>query len=203
MNKLTFEIHEMTGFGGVSEAKYRRACEKLIVAINSEEFKQRVLNYQYMVNGEIVNNFKLPEVNEKYLSKQEVYDLIMSGKDKFNEEADGDIDIKVELYNKRFSSAIGYTYPSTWKTWINYKFFRNFSDADVAGNIVHEYMHNLGFTHAFNSNATRQHTVPYAIGTIIRDIIEGKEDTQEDYVLVCRRVWYKLWLGKRCSWVKK
>jgi hypothetical protein len=203
MKKLTFEIHEMTGFGEVSKEKYLRALDKLILAINSEEFKQRVINYQYTNNGEVINNFKLPEVDSKFMTRQEIYDLIMSGKDKFNTEADGDIDIKIELYNKRFSSAVGYTYPNTFKTWVNYKFFSNFSEADVAGNIAHEYMHNLGFDHAFNSNPTRKYTVPYAIGTIIRDIIEGKEDNQKEYELVCRKVWWKLWLGSKCYWVKK
>jgi hypothetical protein len=203
MKILGYEVHEMTGFSGTSKEKYMRSLDKLMNSINSEEFKHRVKNYSFMEGGQIVNNFKSPEVSGKYMTREEIYEYIMSGRDKFNDEEDGDIDIKIELYNNRFSSAVGYTYPNTWKTWINLKFFGYFSDAEVAANIIHEYMHNLGFDHPFRETPTRRHTVPYAIGNIIKDILEGKEDTQDNYVLVCSRSWTKLWLGKTCHWVKK
>lgn len=219
MSDLIYEIHEMSGFGQVSKEKYIRGAKKLMIAINSEEFKQRVLNYSYEDRGQKINNFKSPETEGKSMNRREIYEYIMSGRDKFNKEADKDIDIKISLYHKRWSSAIGYTYPNTWKTWINFKFFKNFSDADVAGNIIHEYMHNLGFDHDFNWNSTRKHTVPYAIGTIIREIAEkikdGQLDDSEDipvegkdtpvevgHKVVCKRLWYTLWIVKTC-WKEK
>ena len=141
----------------------------------------------------------------------------MSGADKFNKEADQDIDVYLTIYYS-FKSTVGYTYPSTWWTWINRKFFSSFDESEVAGNVVHEYMHNLGYDH----NTAKDHnSVPYATGYLVRDLIkefekEPVETTVEvsieepakpeqpiepsDKKYVCYRSWKTLWLTKTCRW---
>ena len=72
-------------------------------------------------------------------------------------------------------STIGYTYPDTLRIWINRRFFRSFRPSQVAANLIHEYMHKLGFTHDYNNTPTRKFSVPYAVGRLIREMIDSNQ----------------------------
>jgi hypothetical protein len=84
-------------------------------------------------------------------------------------ELDGDMDIDISMYYTR-RNVIGYTYGGL-RTWINRKYFNQFDEADICGNVAHEYAHKCGFTHAKRYNRTRYRTIPYAVGYKIRDIV--------------------------------
>ncbi len=74
---------------------------------------------------------------------------------------------------------IGYTNQSTKTVYMNTRFL-NMSDytaGDVAANILHEWMHKLGFDHDFNSTGRRPCSVPYGSGNIVDNITSGKNDT--------------------------
>jgi len=217
MSVLVAQIHKLTGGTKRTKRLYELGVQNALAAINSEEFEQAVLNYQWKDEVFTQLNFKSPHIEyidhetgkkvyRTEMSNEEIYDLIMSGWDKFHQTYDGDIDIESHLHFKRWSSAIGHTYPSTFKTWLNTKFWTG-SEKDIialiAGNIVHEYMHNLGFGHAYKWNPTRDHSVPYAIGTIIRQIIDGSfiPGERNQFKKVCSRTWKTLWLIKRCRMV--
>ena len=157
MSNITFEVHGTKNFTEQERQKFSLAIKKAEEVLNSEEFKDAVLIYPFdQANG---------------TTNKEIYDMIMSGADKFNTMEDGDIDVQIEMYYS-FGRAIGYTYPSTWFTWINRKFFKRFDHSEIAGNVVHEYMHNLGFGHR---TAKDHDSVPYAIGYLVRDMVKGKE----------------------------
>ncbi len=213
MDELRVEIHDMEGFNDEQRDNYIMGTKKMIIAMNSDQFKQRVLNYSYIdSSNSVISNFKSPYSGDKYFTRQEIYDYIMSGADDFDKEKDGDIDLYCGLYYKRWSSAIGYTDGTRWH-YMNTRFFGDLSDhAEVAGNVSHEYMHKLGFTHAYKYNHTREHTVPYAIGYILSDLINDLDTPvqpvprpeQPRYTLVkrCKRLWYTLWIKKKCFWVQ-
>jgi hypothetical protein len=138
---------------------------------NSGLFKRLVLDYDQYMEG-----FKKPYSSKFFPdhSNKEIYNLFMSGADKFNPEPDNDMDLFLTSYYSR-KNVVGYTYPSTFKTWVNRKFFvrrlksKN-GHAKIIGNIIHEYMHNLGFSHNKRWNSTRKHTVPYAYGRIAEEV---------------------------------
>ena len=98
---------------------------------------------------------------------QEYKDLILSGRDKFNPEADGDLDLYLTLYYS-WKNTIGYTYPSTWWTWTNRKYFSRFDYGDFAGHVWHEYHHNIGMDHP----GTDRQSVVYMMGYLMRDFIK-------------------------------
>lgn len=217
MELLAAQLHNLTGGTKRTRELYKKGLDAALKVLNSEEFKQAVLDYSWTdTNGVVRKEFKLDqysyvdkETRKKVtvdLDNQGVYDLIMSGWDKFSQEADKDLDVKATLYYKRWSNAIGYTYPSTFATWLNTKYMVGSETAIVAliaGNIVHEYMHNLGFDHAFNWNPTREHTVPYAIGYIVNRMVKGTyRPGPIKYKRVCRRSWRTLWITKKCRRVK-
>lgn len=62
---------------------------------------------------------------------------------------------------------VGYTKPSINRISINEKFFRNFTSAQIAGNLAHEWVHKLGFDHR---SAKEYDSVPYAIGDIVAQL---------------------------------
>ena len=195
-NQLEIEIHGTNNFSDAERSKFRRAVNLTHKVINSEDFKQRFLS--------------LPLEQTNGMSPAQIYELFKSGKDKFNKESDNDIDVYITMYYS-WKKTIGYTYPSTWYTWINRKFFSRFDEAEIAGNIIHEYFHNLGFGHL---RASDHNSVPYAVGYLVRqmvrEILEGTTpdnsptpSTPGKKVLVCYRPWKYLKLRKVCYWKNK
>ena len=125
-------------------------------------------------------------------SRLEVYSTFMSGNDLFasesthdsNELGDKDIDIWIHPYRTK-PGVVGYTTPKTHATWINlnklnqwierYGKQQNLLRACIAGNLAHEYCHNLGFKHGRGgSTRANMRTVPYFIGNTVRSIAEGE-----------------------------
>jgi hypothetical protein len=121
--------------------------------MNSIEFRSAILSTRFSsANG---------------FTSLDIYSLIMNGAEILSGENDHEIDIAVELYEKN-NSTVGYTNEKTPWTWINNKFFKSFDTAEVAGNIVHEWVHKLGFDHESAKEIT---SVPYAVGYIVRNMI--------------------------------
>lgn len=205
---LTAQIHGLTGGTARQRELYRRGVELFLWALKTEEFKYRVTEFGFNApsTGEYLEHFKKPVggPNNSRMENVEIYDLILSGWDSYNREKDDDIDVKSTLYFSRFSSAVGYTYPNTFKNWANTKFWVGTEEeivARIAGNLAHEYMHNLGFGHAYHWNDTRDFTVPYAIGTIVKEIVQEELELrtdEKDMVRECYR-WFFFWT--RCKWV--
>jgi hypothetical protein len=153
---LDFQLHGIDNFNEIEKTKFFNALDQARQVINSDDFKSRFLS----LNLEQTEGF----------SNEQIFDMFMSGSDKFNKEADSDIDLKITMYYS-IGRAIGYTLPSTFATWINRKFFSGMNIAEIAGNIIHEYFHNLGFDHR---RASDHNSVPYAGGYLVRDMIIEK-----------------------------
>ena len=157
MNKIDIQVHETKNFSKEEREKFLLAMEKATHALNSPEFTHRMVS--------------LPLEQTNGHTKSQILQMLMSGADKFNVEKDKDIDVYITLYYS-FRNTIGYTYPSTWFTWVNRKFFSSFNHASIGGHVVHEYMHNLGFGHDSPSD---HNSVPYAVGYLVRDMISEYE----------------------------
>ena len=159
--ELTVNI-EMVSFSETQEEKMLQAIERIKIVINSSEFKQRVLAHTY--EGE-----KQFQANDG-LSNEEIYEKIMLGAESLLPDVDREMDINVTMYYSN-NSTVGYTYPSSTRTWINSKFFNSYNYAQVAKNVVHEWTHKLGFDHDSSRTNRRQYSVPYGVGSIIEDLV--------------------------------
>ena len=177
--ELTVQVHGLKNFTDQEKVKFKDAVRLLHKVINSEDFKKRFLN------------LKLVETTGK--TNIQIFKELFSGKDKFNTVSDHDVDVYATMYYS-FKRTVGYTYPDTWKTWINRKYFSN--PADIAGNIIHEYMHNLGYGH---SSPRQKMSVPYAAGDLVRDMINEMSGSKNKSEKKCKRLWYFLWLKKSCN----
>lgn len=163
--------------------QYRLAADLMLFELNAPEFWAEVQSkwttFKH-TNGVSFNQYK---------------SMVMSGQDQYESVPDGEIDITVTYYYS-WRKVIGYTYPSTYKTWFNRK-FKGMTTSEFGGHIYHENLgHNLGFGHP---NGDRMSLV-YQTGFIMRDCIAKRAGRYNVKPPVVRRpsLWsrFKSWLGR-------
>ncbi|MCO4754311.1 MAG: hypothetical protein KC478_07500 [Bacteriovoracaceae bacterium] len=162
-SNLTFKV-ELQDFNVEQEEKMREALRRAQIVLNSSQFRQRVLNHTY--NGEKVF------VENDGKSNEEIYYSIMEAAETLMPEIDEEMDLDITLYYRN-NSTVGYTYPNTTRIWVNSKFFNTYTLGQVAANAVHEWTHKLGYGHSYNNTPERPYSVPYGVGTIIKELVDG------------------------------
>lgn len=152
----------LVNFDNTQEQKVRKAVQIIKRVITSKEFKDRVLNYQFKGARQFVDN--------QGLTNEQVYQRIFEGAEIMgNTSRNNMMNVELELYHQT-TNTIGYTYPNTVRIWMNKKYFAKYTPVKVADNLMHEWMHKLGFTHATIWSQERDHSVPYAIGYLIEEL---------------------------------
>ena len=172
MEKLKIELHAARNFTRDQRIKLYRALRLCVKTINHPLFKQEVENFRWYDKKNKV--WKDIYHMSEGLTRKQVYELFMSGKDIYNKKIDYDMDVDITAYYED-STVIGYTYGNSMRTWINMKFFNQWGISNICSNIVHEALHNVGFNHEYNWTYERQFSVPYAIGYIAGDIAKHIE----------------------------
>lgn len=158
----------LVNFNSEQEEKIKKAVSIIKKVIALPEFKKRILNYSYKGKNGFFDN--------QGYSNEAVYRMILEGSEKIgNTSKNNSMDVELELYFQK-TSTIGYTYPHTTRIWMNKKYFNKYTPVKVADNLMHEWMHKLGFTHSMAWNEERDHTIPYAIGYIIEELAEKLPD---------------------------
>jgi hypothetical protein len=159
---LSVKGEKIEGFDAASMAKLEKAFDLLEKVVNTEEFKNRILNFK---NSKGERAF----ASNKGLSNEEIFAFFMDGRETLQQNTPGEMNFFLKLYHKRFSKVIGWTNGNINTININWKFFKNFGPHEVAGNLAHEWTHKLGFDHR---SAAEHDSAPYAIGYIVRDMGE-------------------------------
>jgi len=160
---LTVNVHGARYFTPTDLTTLSAATALIEKVMNSEEFKQAVLNFSYAgVPGFVQNNG---------LDNQQLYDLLMSGAEALPTQtaADHVMDFDLEMYTGR-ASVLGYTNPGTLTVWINSNFYDYATVNEIAMNLTHEWCHKMGFDHDYYNTARRPYSVPYGIGYLVRDL---------------------------------
>lgn len=150
-----------TNYTAAQKAKVAEAERKIIAVVNSDKFKQKVLDFTYNGKKEFVDN--------NGLSNAEIYEKVFNGAEALQPALNYQMDITLTMY-KSMTSTVGYTYPSVLKVWTNSKYHNSFSACDVVGNVFHEWVHKLGFSHADSHNKSRPYSVPYGLGYLVADL---------------------------------
>ena len=165
VDKITWDARiRMINFEPHQEEKVFKAVRLLKKIITSDEFKTRIINFNYKGNKNFVDN--------KGISNLEVYKKILEGAEQIGNTSPNNLmDVELELYHQS-TTTIGYTYPDTSRIWINKKYFTRYSPAKVADNLMHEWMHKLGFTHEAKWSKDRDNSVPYAIGYLVEELAQ-------------------------------
>ncbi len=164
---LLMNIHTAKNFSDQQYDKLMQAKQLVELIINSAAFKSRVLNFSYNgVKGFVQNNG---------LSNQQIYDYLMSGAEMFPVQTGVDhfMDYDLILYKPKWyqsKKVLGYTSQNTRVVHINRNFFNKAEVNEIAMNLVHEWVHKMGFEHDYRSTSRRPYSVPYGIGYIVRDL---------------------------------
>lgn len=159
---LIFDIDaNLTYFDSNDETKVQKAFAIIKKVVASKEFKDRVLNFSYGAKKTYVDN--------DGLTNAEIYQKLLDGSEELMPGIDHQMDLDLELYYSN-RSTVGYTYADGMRIWMNTKFFDSYTPAEVAGNVFHEWIHKLGFTHASSYSVSRDSSVPYALGYLIEEL---------------------------------
>ncbi|HXH31282.1 MAG TPA: hypothetical protein VNJ01_10760 [Bacteriovoracaceae bacterium] len=159
---LTFETNlKVINASSAQMAKIQAAEEHIKGVIASEAFRTKVINHSYGGRQTYVDNGGY--------NNQTIYNKILDGAEELSSTKNNTMDLEVELYYEN-SSTVGYTYANTRRIYVNTKFFNYYTAKEVAGNLMHEWLHKVGFEHDFNYSTSRDYSVPYAIGYMMETL---------------------------------
>jgi hypothetical protein len=150
--KFTVKIEASNYTSGQAE-KLARVEKEIERIFNSEEFKVEVL-----ISG---------PYSSTTLSPEDIYEKLMKGAETLNPSENRQMDLEVEMYFKKYTKVVGYTYPGSNKVMTNSKFHDKYDHCRVASNLTHEWSHKLGFSH---SSASDSRSVPYSLNRIIEKL---------------------------------
>jgi hypothetical protein len=156
---LNFDVNvKLANFNSTQEDKILRASDLIKRVVGSEEFKNAILNHTYGGKKTFVDN--------RGFSNAEIYKAIIEGSEKLRPGIDNQMDLELEVFT-RSDTTVGYTFPNVIKVWMNSKFLNKYKAADVTTNMMHEWLHKLGFGHAYENTSNRKYSVPYAVGYLV------------------------------------
>eukprot|EP00747_Dinoflagellata_sp_TGD_P100974 gnl/TRDRNA2_/TRDRNA2_168205_c0_seq1.p1 gnl/TRDRNA2_/TRDRNA2_168205_c0~~gnl/TRDRNA2_/TRDRNA2_168205_c0_seq1.p1 ORF type:complete len:514 (-),score=45.36 gnl/TRDRNA2_/TRDRNA2_168205_c0_seq1:95-1636(-) len=162
-------IVDLTDFESLAHAqKYVSALQVVVRAINSAEFKRQVeATPMEMTKPETTAHNKWVDY-KRILSREEIYDYLMSGQNDMLQGANRWLEMSLRMADLDEYTIAQVTGKSR-VVQVNRK--RSDDIYDIAKTLLHEYMHNLGFTHP-EVGCPRKCliTVPYAMGNIVRTV---------------------------------
>ncbi len=168
----TFEINaDLSGLEQDQEDKIRRAFDLIKRVVASDDFKRKILQKSYRGEKKFVDN--------QGLSNVQIYKKLLDGAEELNGKKNNAMDLVLKAYDEP-ARVIGYTKPRILTIFMNTRYLndQDFSEPEVAMNLTHEWLHKLGFKHSAQSTPERPHSVPYAIGYIMRELAkEISEDS--------------------------
>jgi hypothetical protein len=159
---LSFDTNiTQVDFTNEQAEKYNKAIEIVKLVVATEKFRNDVVNFTYNGQKAFIDN--------KGRTNEQIYQSILDAAETLKPIKNNIMDLEVQLYYAA-TNVVGYTYGGTTRIWVNTKYFNTFMENSVAGNLFHEWLHKLGYTHAVSATTTRPYSVPYAIGNIMGKI---------------------------------
>lgn len=158
---------------GKQKEKFEKALSLLEDVLNREDFKQMVLSYKNSSGKREYQKNYLWKNSQNKLTNEDVYNIIMTANERMVPGTEGKMNFYARIrrcgWFKRTVSiwcrkVIGSTAPdkSPWMT-LNWKFYKNYEPHQMVANIVHEWIHLLGFLHG---KLNMREEVPYVVGAI-------------------------------------
>lgn len=158
---------------GRQRVKLERAIDLLDTIINSEEFKRKVIAYTRPNGSRSYSKNYLWYDTTKRLTNEDIYMILMTGDEKMRPHTLSEMNLNIKKYKSPWWSVvgkkvIGWTSPSSSaRINVNWRFYDDFEIHQMAGNIMHEWIHLLGFLHG-KENAHQE--VPYVVGRIASEM---------------------------------
>lgn len=181
---LSWSVTLKPTLDGTDQIRFAKYMESVVAAekvVNSAGFRARV--------GAMVFTSTKMSGLQVLQKMDEASEILKPGKD-------GIWDWKVGFYYKKGTRVIGWTNAGIMTVWVNKHKFDSMELAEISANVVHEYLHKIGFDHA---SAKDHKSVPYALGYLVRDMIRAgptpAPNTTPAPTAVPRRSWWRrlLW----------
>lgn len=169
----------LVGFKPSQKAKIDAASRLIKEIVRTDAFRKAVVNHKW--------NGKRQFADNAGLTNKEIYQKIIEGSERQNGLGiNHTMDLEIELYTDNDSITIGYTYPSIVRIFMNRKYFNKFRPYQVADNMMHEWLHKIGFGHSVKQTPERPYSVPYAVGYIVKRMARrmNQEKVLEDLNLL-------------------
>lgn len=143
--------------------KYNKAIALMKRIIATKEFRDRIFAHSY--SG---NDFAFMS-NDPCKSDDCVYQHILDGNEKRKNIKDNEMDMEVRFYYSS-GNTVGYTYSNVDYIYVNVKYFDSYALSSVCANMIHEWLHKMGYGHDSSATTRRPYSVPYAVGGIARSV---------------------------------
>ena len=140
--------------------KFDEATFLLKQVIQTNEFKKEILSHKFQGRRRFHFN--------SGMSNLKIYQKILDGAESLNKIKNNTLDAEIDFFRKYDSNVIGFTKKNTNKIWVNEKYLNKFTPAELAGHLMHEWLHKLGFGHEVEKTSNRKYSVPYSIGRIVK-----------------------------------
>lgn len=163
---MKVSLGTVTGYAPAERAKLDQATTLLANVLNSQQFKDAVLAARFDGKPGFASDDRSPA---------EVYATIRAAKESFTDQADGVVNMNLELRDLSWFQrhVVGYTTPGSDTLTTNRRFYSGMDAAEIAGHLGHEWLHSVGFEHDFNATARRPSSVPYEVGELIERLARG------------------------------
>ncbi len=160
VKKVTIKLDEIRG-ASKSDLNFLAACSVMLdAAINTKQFYSMVCDPKIKLD------------HDKGLTKEQIFNKIVSGATELEPDEDNEMNIRIVIYYSGWSRVIGYTLPNSPWQWFNRKFMWGSPSSyrTVCANMLHEYCHRCGFEH--ESRGYSQFNIPYFYGNCVENVIK-------------------------------
>jgi hypothetical protein len=155
---LKVRYDRLSKINGNLRSKILATKTKLDRVLASKAFYQAVMNHTY--------GGRRTFANSEGLSNEQIYDRIQLGKEILSRQIDRMMNLELEAYYDN-SDVVGRTFTNSRTIYVNRKFYDKYTSSQIARNLMHEWLHKVGFSHDANPTSRRPYSVPYAIGSIV------------------------------------
>ena len=161
---LKVNIINFTDASAADVERVTLAGELVEQVVNSNEFRDRVLNMTYRKSGkDYVGYTQTTDTPDQILGK------IIQAQENFTGGSEGVLDYYLDMYYKN-NRVIGYTSQTDKYIHMNRKFHRSYTPARTTANLFHEWLHKIGYGHSYSNNSSRPHSVPYKLGSVMGEM---------------------------------
>lgn len=175
---IQVKLDNTEGFTSKELKSLNEALRILKFVVNSKDFRFGVIHHTYKLKDYLVTGFHMTSDNPS-----EVWSKIKNGNEVLKPDIDSTINVNLTIYTSNWfqRNTVGYTYPSTLRTWVNRRFFSAYTAWAIAGNLFHEWCHKIGYEHEFSYTVLRKFSVPYALGYMVEEIGKQIQSIREFY----------------------
>lgn len=182
------KITKAENYQGENLNRLNQAIVLLEYTINSEDFKNAVLNFKTHIDGGTFHFLKKEKkglrvrtTKLKRYTNSEILDKILKG----NGLTENLIELKFKMEFGDDGDVVGYKKSGSSTIHTYEKFVKSMTLARFAAHIIHEYCHIIGFEHSSSSKHDKLrdcYSVPYAIHKMLKKLLLGLDASSCKYL---------------------